>query len=546
MKRSSPLVRGLPRLTFYLSVIGILATACSAWAEDPIRDLQTEAILKGSAPWGHWGAVRAKYSTHSTHSNRLVPIYVFGDTLEPYCGDQSIYRDEEKLRTLYGASPEGTHNPEAEYCDQTDLFRLQEKALADGKKYVVLIVFDGLDWHTTRAAAVHASGKVAYQEGRGQGLAFQDYRGTTTDFGFCVTAPHNKGAKVDVDAQTVSDPGNIMRGGYNVSLAGETPWSVPRSSVYLLGKSDSPGGVAHPYVDSAASATAMTSGAKTYNEAINVDDRGRRLKTIAMIAQEKGFKIGAVSSVPISHATPAASYAHNVIRHDYQDISRDLLGLPSVSHREPMRGLDVLIGTGWGNDKKKAKRQGANFVPGNIYLSKHDLKSIDADDGGKYQVALRTSGKSGIGVLNKAATAAVDKNQRLFGMFGTRYDHLPFRTADGRYNPTASVRKKAEAYESADLFENPTLADMTTTALKVLSHGDAGFWLMIEPGDVDWACHANNIDDAIGAIHSGEEAFRVVIKWIEKNNAWKDSLVIVTSDHGHYFVLRDPTAFASR
>jgi membrane-anchored protein YejM (alkaline phosphatase superfamily) len=63
-------------------------------------------------------------------------------------------------------------------------------------------------------------------------------------------------------------------------------------------------------------------------------------------------------------------------------------------------------------------------------------------------------------------------------------------------------------------------------------------------GDVDWACHANNIDNCIGAIRSGDAAVRAIFEWVEERNAWNDTVVIVTSDHGHLFVLTDPAAFA--
>jgi alkaline phosphatase len=67
---------------------------------------------------------------------------------------------------------------------------------------------------------------------------------------------------------------------------------------------------------------------------------------------------------------------------------------------------------------------------------------------------------------------------------------------------------------------------------------------MVEAGDVDWGSHANNIDTAIGAVKSGDAAFQAVVKWIERHGGWNDTAVIVTSDHGHMFVLTDPQAFA--
>jgi alkaline phosphatase len=66
----------------------------------------------------------------------------------------------------------------------------------------------------------------------------------------------------------------------------------------------------------------------------------------------------------------------------------------------------------------------------------------------------------------------------------------------------------------------------------------------VEAGDVDWACHGNNIDNCIGAVHDGDAAFRAVVEWVEARDAWDDTAVIVTSDHGHLFVLTDPAAFA--
>ena len=155
---------------------------------------------------------------------------------------------------------------------------------------------------------------------------------------------------------------------------------------------------------------------------------------------------------------------------------------------------------------------------------------------------------------------AADRGLRLFGFFGTPQGNLPFRTADGDFdpgncNPEAAggpeedrLRKKYGSqihYSEAEIDENPTLADMTRAALEVLGCRDR-FWLMVEAGDVDWASHANNIDTAIGAVQSGDAAFQAVVKWIERHDAWDDAAVIVTSDHGHLFVLTEPEAFAAR
>jgi alkaline phosphatase len=516
-----------------------LVVTCSAmlWAvapvagDDLLRELQKQAEEQKRADWGHWGKDKTKYISWSSHSNRLIPIYTFGIDLKKYKDENSAYRDPEKIKALYGYLPRGTVNSRARYMDQTDVYRLQQDAVAAGKKHVILIVFDGMDWQTTQAAAIYKSGTV-YTSGRGSGLQFQDYQGAPTDYGWFVSSPHNSGTNVDPNAQTVLPDDSAERGGYDGSLGGMTPWARPTPDVYLLGQLRR---AAHAVTDSASSATSMTAGVKTFNAAINVDDQGNQVEPIARQLQQQGWRIGVVTSVPISHATPAAAYANNVTRNDYQDLSRDLVGLPSVAHRtEALAGVDVLIGGGWGEMSDEDEKQGANYIPGNRYLPESEVKSIDHRQGGKYLVVQRTAGQSGKEILLNAARQAYESDLRLFGFFGVGGGQLPYQTADGAYNPHGTE------YSQADVNENPTLADMARAALGLLSKNSQPFWLMIEAGDVDWANHSNNLDNAIGAVLSGDEAFRMVTRWVEQQSSWDDTVVILTADHGHFFVLDDP------
>lgn len=542
---AQPSVRGLLCL-LAASFLSFSADSSVAQTPDPIAVLQQAAASKGTATWAHWGPKADRYSSWTTHSNRLVPVYTFGGNLKSVAGENSVYRSESGLAKLYGQVPASTLNPSAEYFDQTDVFHLQQQAVEAGKKRIVLFVFDGMDWQTTRAAAIAKSGAVTYDSGRGQGLAFQDY-GTgenskvETDFGFFSTSPHNNGTNVDADAQVVVNPGGKTPGGYHATLGGRTPWDSAANAEYLIGKHET---VQHAYTDSAASATSMTAGVKTYNDAINVDFSGREVIPIARTLQEQGFAVGAVTSVPISHATPACAYANNVGRDDYQDLTRDMLGLPSVFHPGGLSGLDVAIGAGWGEMKDKDGGQGKNFVSGNRYLAAEDLAAVNVENGGKYVVAQRTAGVVGAVGLSQAAAQAVASKQRLFGFYGVEKGHLPFQTADGGYDPVDSAAGSkpapAEVYSKADVQENPNLADMTMAAIEVLDSRSDRWWLMVEAGDVDWANHANNIDDSIGALLSGENAFQRTTQWIEANGGWAETLVIVTADHGHYLVIDQP------
>jgi alkaline phosphatase len=269
--------------------------------------------------------------------------------------------------------------------------------------------------------------------------------------------------------------------------------------------------------------------------------------------QAQGWKVGTVTSVPFNHASPAAMYAHNVDRDDFQDLARDMLGLPGIAQQSQKDrshpGLDVVIGAGSGQTAtaKTLAPEGQNAVAGNLYITDADKAAIDVRNGGKYVVAETTPGRHGDELLREAAQRAADAGHRLFGFFGSRnFDHLPFRTADGRYDPAPNLDGKAESYTSAECAENPNLADMTRAALAVLSARRTDpFILFVEAGDVDFGLHKNNLDTAIGAVYSGEEAIQAIIDWVESNSNWDESAMIVTSDHGHYLVLDDPAALLS-
>lgn len=516
---------------------------------DPIRQLQHDAVIRNKTNQLHWGADPNNYIEWDNHSNRLIPVYTFGTKgagkgvdLESYTGQKSPYRDGDALTRLYSAVPKGTLNPEADYLDQTNIHDIQKAAAASGKKHLFLVVFDGMCWHATRAAAMAKSGQV-YQDGRGTGLHFLDYDAAgTSQYGYMVTSPYCNKIRYDVNSQAIgaSEP----EGGFDASQAGPCPWSPMPNKQYIKGQKSKK--VWHTYTDSAASATSMNTGIKTYNAAINVAPDGKMVEPLARKLQQEGFAVGAVTSVPISHATPAATYANNVDRNDYQDLSRDLLGLPSISHpAKPLPGIDVLIGAGWGVTSPVAEKQGTNYVPGNYYLTSNDERMLDRQHGGQYYVSQRTRGVNGTQKLLADAKAAASDKSKFFGFYGTRYEHLPYRTADGNYNPTINRDGKEESYNKSDLNENPSLATMMQAAMIALTARSERTWLMVEPGDVDFASHDNNIDNMIGAVHSGDDAVRAICEWVEKNSNWDESLLVVTADHGHYLVIEDPQQFAT-
>jgi alkaline phosphatase len=551
--------------------LGLAGLPVAARADDDrIKELQTAGVANQKArvarPY-HFGSQGPNdvFSNHISHTNRLVPVYAFGRKadLGAVTGKNSLYREASRIKALYGFLPENTVNPDAEYADQSDLYQVQRAAVARGARHVFLVWFDGLDWPTTQAAAIVKS-KQVYTAGKGSGLIFQDFTaGGTAQFGYVVTSPSHDRNLPDVDAQTVVIPPDSLGGGYDPRIAGPNPWTLgplgAKAPGYLKGQSASAldragvqavGGVLHAYTDSSTSAAEVVNGRKGYNNGVNVTDDGTFLPTLFHELQAQGWKLGTVTSVPFNHASPAAMYAHNVDRDDFQDLARDMLGLPGIaqqSHKDrPHPGLDVVMGTGFGQaaTAKTLAPEGRNAVAGNLYITDGDKAAIDVRNGGKYVVAETTPGRRGDEFLRDAARRAADGGYRLFGFFGSKnFNHLPFRTADGRYDPAPDIDGKAESYSAAERAENPSLADMTRAALTVLSaRRNEPFFLFVEAGDVDFGLHKNNLDTAIGAVYSGEEAIQAIIDWVEANSNWDESVMIVTSDHGHYLVLDDPAA----
>ncbi|WP_337176113.1 alkaline phosphatase [Paludisphaera sp.] len=562
------------------AAVAVLAASLPAWgisgtarAEDRLKELQTEYSTRAEEKVDrvyHFGSQGPGdvFSNHRSHSNRQIPVYTWGTKadLGLIMGPASSYRDPEKLRAIYGFLPENTVNPEAEYADQSDIRKVLESAAEKGAKHIFIVWFDGMDWPATQAAAIVKSRKV-YTEGKGSGLIFQDYAapGSNPQYGWVVTSPTYDRNQVNVDEQTVTIPANSMKGGYDVTIAGPNPWTPgphgAKAPGYLKGQGASDKdreGVAsvgrslHAYTDSSQSAAEIVSGVKAYNNSVNVADDGRPVPTLFHALQERGWKAGTVTSVPFPHASPAGMYAQNVSREDYQDLGRVMLGLPSIIHEKrgaPVwPGLDVVMGTGFNTrmEPQHFKRQGENAAEGSIFLSDADRRTIDVENGGKYTVVETRLGANGGELLKAAAAEAAEKGTRLFGFFGEKgIDHLPYRTADNRYDPApdpvrAGVEPKAATYTQEQLDSQPTLAQMTDAALRVLAKPDQKFILFVESGDVDFGLHANNLDVAVGAVHSGEDAIKRIIHWVETNSNWDDSVMLVSSDHGHYLVIDDP------
>lgn len=294
--------------------------------------------------------------------------------------------------------------------------------------------------------------------------------------------------------------------GYNANRGGK--WPFP------LDKQVDPSYFLHTgfATDSASAATAMATGYKTDDGNIAWlpgDPIDGKLQTISEILREKkGFSIGIVSTVPFSHATPAAFVSHNISRNNYYQISDEI-----ARKFKP----EVVIGGGH-------YRWNRRYMSESLY---NDLKNgVIAD----YVFVERTPGVDGSISLSQAAERAISENKKLFGLFGGM---------GGNFEPPVPSGNPGSPSVQRATIENPLLKDATLAALEVLSQDPDGFFVMIEQGDIDWANHANNYKWMIGTVWDLEEAVKAAISFVNKPNDhidWSNTLIIVTSDHGNSYM----------
>lgn len=228
--------------------------------------------------------------------------------------------------------------------------------------------------------------------------------------------------------------------------------------------------------DSASTATSISTGFKTLSGVINMNEQ-KNLAYEAIsetLKKEKKYKIGVVSSVPLNHATPAAFYAHQPSRNNYYEIGREMI----TSNFDYFGGGGLIASKGKDNNLT-------------------DLRTLAKNAG--YKVVENTKD---ILALNTADKKVIAMNQTLVG------DALPYE-----------IDRKSD-----DL----SLADFTRKGIDVL-YNTNGFFMMVEGGKIDWACHAN---DAAASIHDTiafDNAVQEAIKFYNKHP--NDTLILVTGDH---------------
>ncbi len=271
--------------------------------------------------------------------------------------------------------------------------------------------------------------------------------------------------------------------------------------------------------DSAATATAMVAGAKTRNGVLNVAAAAPArdcaaalaapLDTLFARAERAGLSTGVVTTARVTHATPAAAWAHSPDRNwesDRQlppaavaagcrDIARQMIEWPYGD------GLDVVLGGGR-----------VYFMPEGQPDPETPSRNGLRQDGRDLIAEWRAANPAGAFVIDQAGFDAVDptRTSRLLGLFEP--DHMRF----------------AHAREN-----EPSLAEMTRKAIAVLQTRGEGYVLMVEGARIDHAHHVGQAGAALQDTLAFDAAVRAALEAVDL----RDTLVIVTADHSHNLTL---------
>lgn len=227
----------------------------------------------------------------------------------------------------------------------------------------------------------------------------------------------------------------------------------------------------HLITDSAAGATAFASGIKTNSGYLGLDPQGRKCESILRHAEFHGMSTGIIVTSTIVHATPAAFYAYNKNRNDYEAIASDIVD----------SGFDFVVGGG-----KK-------------YFERRSTDSLNLIED------LRKKGYLVSDYFEQEYQSWIIPDTKKIFYFTADGDPLP--VMNGRnYLPKASK-------------------DGVEFLQKLNSKG---FFLMIEGSQIDWGGHANDSKYIISEMLDFDKAVKEIIDFAERD---KQTLVIITSDH---------------
>lgn len=231
--------------------------------------------------------------------------------------------------------------------------------------------------------------------------------------------------------------------------------------------------------DSAAAGTAMATGVKTNNSVISLTPEGNEIETILEASEKTGKSTGLVATSTITHATPAVFASHVDNRKKEDEIAKQMIE----------NDVDVLLGGGkeFFVSKADGGKQEEDLIEEAVELGYEFVETREE--------------------LLNVENVDIDGDDKLLGLF-----------ADQALVPELH---RAET-------EQPNIAEMTETAIDVLSQDKDGFFLMVEGSQIDWAGHANDPVWAMTDVEAFEKAVEVALNFAKEDGK---TLVVVAGDH---------------
>ncbi len=272
--------------------------------------------------------------------------------------------------------------------------------------------------------------------------------------------------------------------------------------------------------DSAASATAWSTGVKTYNGALAVDVNGQPHTTLLEFAKKAGKATGDVSTAELQDATPAALFAHVTGRKCYgpkataekcPENAIENGGLGSITEQMLKARADVMLGGG--------SKTFAETIPAGQWKEK-TLHDVAVSEGFNIVTDLDSL----------KAVKAADQKQPLLGLFSE--GNMPVRWKGPKASHAGNIEQAAVKCEINDArtASVPTLSEMTEKAIDLLKTNKNGFFLQVEGASIDKQDHAANPCGQIGETVDLDEAVQKALEFARKDG---NTLVIVTADHAH-------------
>lgn len=272
--------------------------------------------------------------------------------------------------------------------------------------------------------------------------------------------------------------------------------------------------------DSAASATAWSTGVKTYNGALGVDIHEKDHQTILELAKSAGLATGNVSTAELQDATPAALISHVT--------SRKCYGPSVTSEKCPVNALEK-------GGKGSITEQLLN-ARADVTLGGGAKTFAETTTAGEWQgKTLREQAQArGYQLVNDATTLAAitqaNQDKPLLGLFSE--GNMPVRWEGPKASYHGNIDKAAVTCTPNPKRDSsvPTLAQMTDKAISLLSSNEKGFFLQVEGASIDKQDHAANPCGQIGETVDLDEAVQKALEFAKKDG---NTLVIVTADHAH-------------